>query len=96
MNKNFWFRALNSSFDNPKSKIQAAPQTKICWASRLAFTFAICGAGAWAQQPKKIPRDPVIYRRLIQRINLHMARAFGGLSNSLATLGASHLNLDHP
>src|SRR6266536_2844362 len=53
MNEKSWFLVLNSSSDNLKSKIQ-----NLKWGGivAIAVTFAMCGAVAEAQQPKKVPR----------------------------------------
>ncbi len=53
MNEKAALRVLNSCFDNPKSKIQ-----NLKWGGIVAIgvTFAMCGAGVQAQQPKKVPR----------------------------------------
>jgi putative ABC transport system substrate-binding protein len=53
MNKRFWARWMDSSSDNRKSKIRNRK-----WAAIVAIgvTFAMCGAVAEAQQPKKVPR----------------------------------------
>jgi putative ABC transport system substrate-binding protein len=48
---------LNSSFDNPKSKIQ---NRKWVGVFAIALTFVFGGAVAGAQQPKKIPRIGVL------------------------------------
>ena len=62
MEKPLWFRVLNFDSDNRKSKIQNRK-----WAGIVALVvaFAMCGAVATAQQPKKVarigylmPRDP--------------------------------------
>ena len=53
MNEKSWLRVLNSCSDNLKSKIQ-----NLKWGGIVAIgvTFAMCGAVAQAQQPKKVPR----------------------------------------
>ena len=53
MNEKSWFLVLNSSSDNLKSKIQ-----NLKWGGivAIAVAFAMCGAVAEAQQPKKVPR----------------------------------------
>ncbi|HEX2933025.1 MAG TPA: ABC transporter substrate-binding protein, partial [Candidatus Binatia bacterium] len=46
-------RVSGSYSDNPKSAIQ---NPKLVGIAALVFTFAMCGAVASAQQPKKVPR----------------------------------------
>jgi len=53
MNKGFWNRFFDSSSDNRRSKIQNGKWLGIV---ALAVAFAMCGAVAQAQQPKKVPR----------------------------------------
>jgi putative ABC transport system substrate-binding protein len=53
MKKTFWNRFLDSCFDNRKSKIENPKWVRIF---TIALTFAMCGAVAQAQQPKKVPR----------------------------------------
>jgi putative tryptophan/tyrosine transport system substrate-binding protein len=48
-----WIQILKSCSDNLKSKIQ---NRKLGGILAIGATFVICGAAAWAQQPKKIPR----------------------------------------
>ena len=49
--------AINVLADNPKSKIQKRPR-RLKWGGIVALVvaFAMCGAGAEAQQSKKVPR----------------------------------------
>jgi putative tryptophan/tyrosine transport system substrate-binding protein len=53
MNRRSWVRWLDSFSDNRQSKIE-----NLKWVGRFALvlTFAMCGAVALAQQPKKVPR----------------------------------------
>jgi putative ABC transport system substrate-binding protein len=52
MNEKSWLRVLNSSSDNPKSKIQNPK-----WVGLFALVIAFVGlAGVVEAQPKKIPR----------------------------------------
>ena len=53
MKKTFWIRVFHSKSDNRKAKIQNRK-----WAGMvaLAIAFAMCGAVAEAQQPKRVPR----------------------------------------
>ncbi len=53
MNKKFWLRALNSLFNNLKSKIT---NPKLVGIVSIIFTFTVCAAVAQAQQAQKIPR----------------------------------------
>jgi putative ABC transport system substrate-binding protein len=53
MKKTLWARVLNSVSDNLKSKIGNQKWVGIF---AIALTFAMCGAVAQAQQPKKVPR----------------------------------------
>ena len=57
MNKTFWNRFLDFCSANRKSKSGPADQNRK-WAGifTIALTFAMCGAVAEAQQPKKVPR----------------------------------------
>jgi putative ABC transport system substrate-binding protein len=57
MNKKTWMRFLDSSVDNLKSKIQ---NRKFVRTVALGIAFAIAGAVAEAQQPKKILRIGVL------------------------------------
>jgi len=57
MKKDFRLRFLDSQFSNLKSKIQKRPRKrKLAGIVALVVTFAMCGAVAQAQQPKKVPR----------------------------------------
>jgi putative ABC transport system substrate-binding protein len=53
MNEKSWVRVLNSYSDNLKSKIENPKWVGIF---AIALTFALGGAVATAQQPKKVPR----------------------------------------
>ncbi len=53
MKKRYWIRWLDSISDNRKSAIE---NRKWLGLVALAVTFALCGAVAEAQQPKKVPR----------------------------------------
>jgi hypothetical protein len=53
MNRRSWVRWLDSFSDNRQSKIQNRKWAGIV---ALVLTFAMCGAVARAQQPKKVPR----------------------------------------
>ena len=53
MRERKWLRSPNSYSDNPKSTIQNPKWVGIF---AIALTFALCGAVAEAQQPKKVPR----------------------------------------
>ena len=57
MTKTFSIRLPVSSADNRKSKIQKRPHgRKLAGIVALVVTLVMCGAVAWAQQPKKVPR----------------------------------------
>ena len=53
MHKTLLTAFLNSSSDNLKSKIKNRKSVGIV---AVAVAFALCGAVAQAQQPKKVPR----------------------------------------
>src|SRR5688572_8707091 len=69
MNEKFWLRVLNSPSGNLKPVLSQAEGSKRCpeqsrsienpkWLglSVIAFVLVMVGAGAEAQQPKKVPR----------------------------------------
>jgi putative ABC transport system substrate-binding protein len=53
MHERIWMQSSSSRSDNRKSKIQ---NRKLVGIVAIGITFAMCGALATAQQPKKVPR----------------------------------------
>src|SRR6266508_4964670 len=53
MHERIWMQSSSSRSDNRTSKIQ---NRKLVGIVALGITFAMCGAVATAQQPKKVPR----------------------------------------